>query len=506
MNNRSKLTNLALSALLLLQPTCAFAQVDDGPQLSTESGSSKDATAVEGKPTNILAPGQTINKPTAKATLERVSVPDESTEPKKVDSKETEATEATKPEVLTDEEKAEIKSPKASPSLSVEMKLEKLAKEKAATEERAIEKAKSAEAKDAVTAKSGAKKESGSFKLFGRIEQISASGDVKMPVLKAMTATMDPRGQKLKGEADENHYSGTIANNFPEEFTGQWGGSMQVWSYHYSPYYLKVDQAEAVQSVKILKKGRNGVVNFNFYRDSKGKTALQPAEVLVSIPMKDSYTFSQMMKGSGVQGQVSPFGKEFQNVMGNMEAPMIKINFGNFQTDGVMTTGVSGNQARQTVVKNAIRQLAPNVVEQQIITKVVSRVKGKNKTNTGYAESVLRFKKLNSQKLYVLAATVNYTSGGKYLDKLIMYGTVDRGRLVQTDPMAGMNKMMGGMMNLEGLGNMFGMPTSGSGKSSPITIPGLGGAAGTGAPRGQTQIQGMPKGFDPYEILKRMNH
>ncbi len=456
---------LLLSCLIALSPVTAIAQVEAGTESVPES--------TENKPAQTPASGLT--------------------DPAKSES----VTATPKAEIITNQDLEEMKSPSASPSLGMEKKLEELAKQQAkqAEVQKKPEEVKTAAPKEEGTEKTAAKK-SPSMKLFGRIEQISASGDVKMPVLKAMTAKLDPRGEKLQAKAEESKYTGTITRNFPTDFQGQWGGTMQVWNYHYSPLYLQRDRAEAVQSVKILKRGRKGSVNFNFYRDTRGQTALKPADVLVSVPMKDTYSYKQMMANSGnMQSQMVPFDKSFQQVMGNMEAPVVKINFGNFQTDGVMTTGISGNQSRQTLVKNVIRQLAPNVIEQQIITKNVSKVKGSNRINTGYADSVLRFKKLNSRQLYVLAASVNYTSKGKYLDKLIMYGTVDRGRMMQTDPMAGLNKMMGGMMNLQGLGNMFGMPTNGGSgsSSSPLAVPG-----------GQGQ-QGLPPGFNPYDILKKLN-
>ena len=508
MKQKSPLTYLLLSALLTLNPVCSVVLAQEQEK-------------------NVLAPAQDVAMPSTK-----------------VEDKQTQTGSVKKDIQMSEADKKDIASPKASPSISVEKKLEELAKQQAALEaqKKELEAAKSKliqEAKKDMAAKraeaakkdaaanlrpvskkvSAPAKKSDSMKLFGRIEQISKSGDVKMPVLKAMTAKLDPRGRKLQAKVEETKYSGTIAKNFPTDFRGQWGGSLQVWSYQYSPLYLKVDRAQAVQSVKILKKGRKGNVNFNFYRDRLGKVALRPAEVLLSIPMKDSYTYGQMMKSnSGMQNQMAPFGKSFENVMANMEVPMVKINFGNAQTDGVMTTGISGNQFKQVLVKNVIRQLAPNVIEQQIVTRVNTRVKGKNKTNSGYAESVLRFKKLNTNRLYVLAASVNYTKSGKYLDKMIMYGTVDRGRLVQTDPMSGMNQMMGNMMNLQGLGKMFGMPTnSGSRNSDPRLrggtqiqgFPNLRGGPqmlrGNQNLRRGNQIQGMPQGFDPYEILKRMN-
>lgn len=387
-----------------------------------------------------------------------------------------------------DTKKAEEK--KSSVSTELDKKLEGLAKKQVKVQD-----AKEIEAiqKTGVEPASTQKVKAPSVQLFGRIEQISKSGSVKMPVLKAMTAKMDPRGRKLQAKAEENKYSGTVTSFFPRDFQGTWGGQLQIWSYHWSQLYLKFDRQEAIQSQKILKKGRKGNVNFVFYRNSRGRTSLKPAEVLVSIPMKDSYTYNQMMNGSN-KGQMAPFGDSFQKVMGNMEMPMVKINFGNFQTDGVMVTGVSGNEAKQRVVKNVIRQLAPNVLEQQIITRATTKVKGTNRTNTGYAESVLRFKKLGRGKMYVLAATVNYTSKGGYLDKLIMYGYVNQGKLVQTNPMGSLNGMMGNMMNLQ---KMFGMPT-GTGtntrnRANPYGYPGRG------------QMQGLPKNFNPNDILKRMN-
>lgn len=471
-------TNLAMQVLIIAAPISALAQ--------TESNTGGEAKSEVDKK-NMLAPKQNVKLPPTK--VEGVK----KEEPVVID--------------FTKNDKSKVqKSEKVSPSVKssnprVDSQLEKQLQDLANQQSNILEKKRNAPAnvKNSMNlapanTQTTAKK-STPLKLFGRIEQISAKGSVKMPVLKALTPKMDTsRTQKLKAKTEQNTYSGTIAKFFPSDFVGQWGGQLQIWSYHWSPLYLKVDRAEAVQSAKILKKGRTGNVNFHFYKNRRGTTSLKPADVLVSIPLKDSHNFSQMMKNSP-KSQMAPFGNSFDGVMGNMNVPIVKISFGNVQTDGVMLSGVSGNQFKQTLVRNVIRQLSPNVIEQQIITKSVSKIKGTGKTKTGYAESVLRFKKLGRGKLYVLAASVNYTSKGKYLDKLIMYGNVQQGRLVQTDPMSGINKMMGNMMNMQGLGSMFGMPTNTNQRGK---------SGGHYNKRANPYGGGLPGGFNPMQMMKQL--
>lgn len=319
--------------------------------------------------------------------------------------------------------------------------------------------------------------------LVGRIEQISGEGDVKMPVLKAQTAVLDKRGKLLPGEVEK--YSGTIAQSFPTDFRGIWGGTLQIWSYRYSPDYLTVDREEAISSAKVLKPKRSGSVNFNFHNDGRtGQVALEPATVLLTVPISDTNTFSQMTSGSSM----GAFGGMFNQMMSNMEAPCIGIHFGKASASSI-ERGVSGNDFQQVVAKNVIRMLGPGVLEQQIVTKFTTRTPG-GKTNSGFDESVMRFKKLDNNKLYVLCAAVKYGQSGKYLSKLIMYGTVDRNRRMDTNPMGQMNSMMGGMGGMN-MGDMQKMMNGISGQSRGGAIqvphggfqnmPGMGGMGSGGA-------------------------
>lgn len=336
--------------------------------------------------------------------------------------------------------------------------------------------------------------------LTGRIEQISGEGEVKMPVLKAQTAVLDTRGKLLPGEVEK--YSGTVAKSFPTDFRGIWGGTLQIWSYRYSPDYLAVDREEAISTAKLLKPKRSGVVNFNFYNDRFNQVALQPATVLLSVPISETNTFSQMTSGSGGMGAFSGM---FSQMMGNMEAPVINIHFGTYTTNSA-ERGVSGNDWKQDVAKNVIRMLGPGVLEQQIVTKYTTRTPA-GKTSSGYDESVMRFKKLDNNKLYVLCAAVKYSHTGKYLSKLIMYGTVDRNRRMDTNPMGGMNSMMGagGMGGMDMQKMMNGM-MGGSG-SGPIQVPhggfqnmpGMGGMTIPGGSGGAGSAGGL------NELMKQLN-
>jgi hypothetical protein len=340
----------------------------------------------------------------------------------------------------------------------------------------------------------------GTTKLFGRIEQIAAEGDLKMPAMEMQKPSLDTRGKLLPGEIEK--YSGTIAKSFPSDFRGVWGGNLQIWSYRYTPAYLAIDRAEATSSANVLKPQRSGAVNFNFYQDSKtGGIALEPANVLLSVPMKDTTSFKQMAGEMG--GQMGGFASMFNQMAGNMEAPVVAIHFGKAEANS-MERGISGNDFKQVVAKNVIRDLGPGVLEQQIVTKYVSKTQA-GKVNSGYDESVMRFTKLPSGQLYVLCAAVKYSSSGKYLSKLIMYGNVDKNRRMQTNPYAQMNSMMGGMMNLGEMQKMMGgaaqrggtiqVPHGGFGQ-----MPGFGGFGGTG---GGSAPAGGAGGLN--DILKQLN-
>lgn len=306
-------------------------------------------------------------------------------------------------------------------------------------------------------------------KLFGRIDQIAGEANVEMPNLKMETAKMDTSGrQPLQAAASESHFSGSVAASFPMDFSGTWGGTIRVWRYSVSPLSYQVDAAESNKLREILTPGTAGDVNFVFQHDY-GKIDLEPAQVRIMIPASQSYSYQKMMQAGGAQ--MGGMGGMVSQMMANMKVPVI-LHFGTVSTRGSMEVGVSGNQIDQRVVKNEIRQLAPAVVEEQIVTRNAS-AQSSGRVEQGYTESVLRFTRQSPTQLYVLAASVDYDGSGKFLRKLIMYGNVVRGQVMNTSPyptgMGDMTKVMqqmgggaGGAAGLSSILNSLGAATGGA--------------------------------------------
>jgi len=141
-------------------------------------------------------------------------------------------------------------------------------------------------------------------------------------------------------------------------------------------------------------------------------------------------------------------------MMANMKVPVM-LHFGSVSTRGSMEVGVSGNQIDQRVVKNEIRQLAANVLEEQIVTSNRS-IQSSGHSEDGYTESVLRFTRQSPTQLYVLAASVDYSASGKFLRKLIMYGNVYRGQVMDTNPYPAAMGNLQEMLNAQGGGGSMG--------------------------------------------------
>lgn len=301
--------------------------------------------------------------------------------------------------------------------------------------------------------------------LYGRIDQIASEANVSMPVFTMEKAKLDTsRSQPFQASASEARFSGSVARSFPMDFSGSWGGQLKVWRYNVSSLSERIDPAETNKFERILTPGTSGNVNFNFEHDMAGSIDLEPAMVRIMIPATESYSYQQMANNP----QMAGLGGMVSQMMANMKVPVI-LHFGTISTGGALT-GVSGNKIDQVVVKNVIRQLAPDVLEQQIVTRDSSVVAGTGASNQGYTESVLRFTRRSSTDLYVLAASVDYSSSGEFLRKLIMYGDVLRGQSVNTSPYPTEYGNLSGMLQ--------GANGGGSTAGLSSLLSGLGGAGG----------------------------
>jgi len=317
------------------------------------------------------------------------------------------------------------------------------------------------------------------MKLYGRIEQLTATTGANFPIqLKSMTAQMDNTpSSKLSGKVgtDPTLFSGTIAKSFPSDYRGNWGGTLKVWTVVQDPICYKIDPVEATKLAKIFKSGSEGQVNFQFANDVKGGIYLAPAQVMFQESGADAglgQQMSQMMGGQSLSA-MGPMGAMMQQMAANMPVPVI-FSFGDIQSSS-MAKGLSGNDFVQRTLRNTTRQLAANVLEQDVVAQSNEIMKSTGQPRTRYSESVLRFTKVNAQQMYVQAAAVTYGPDKKFQDKIIMYGYVTKGTQAQTNPYAG---IMGGGMpgggQIPGAGSIFG----GGGNGQMPQLPGGMGGAG----------------------------
>lgn len=292
-------------------------------------------------------------------------------------------------------------------------------------------------------------------KLYGRIEQIVQSPGAQFPYpLQSQTAKLDARGLVQSRQQGEASFSGAIVKSFPQQFTGTWGGSLKVWTAQIDPICWQIDADEANRMKQLLVSGREGTVNFNFSQD-KGKIDLEPAQVALMVPMKETHMQEEMNKMlGGGQGQLgggltlpgmdaNQLAQAMRQVVNNMNVPII-LCFGAINRTDV--EGISGNAISAEVLKNTIRQLSPGVLEQQIVAGESQRNSKTGKARQEYAETVIRFTSRSANDLYVVAAAVNYTADRKFERKLVLYGNVRRGVVMpdMTNPLNILNNTLPG--------------------------------------------------------------
>lgn len=322
-------------------------------------------------------------------------------------------------------------------------------------------------------------------KLFGRIEQIAGGNGASFPiVLKAMTPQLDTSLDKPKlssGASQAAMFSGVLTKSFPSDYRGNWGGELTVWRVEQDPICFKIDPEEASKVLKIFKTGAKGNTNFMFAQDTKGGIVLAPAQVMFSVPGKDvgaEKQMAQMMGGSfAAMGQM---GQMMAQMAQNMPVPVI-FSFGDIQSNQ-FAKGLSGNEFVQRTLRNQVRELAPNVLEQQIVAEDNEIMRATGQPRKRYEESVLRFTKVNSQQMYVQAAQVVYGPDRKFQQKIIMYGYMTKGQVANTNPYSGIMPMMQP-------GSGFPLMQPGQGSGFPLMQPGSG-----------QQLQ-LPPGFNPLQNL-----
>ena len=296
--------------------------------------------------------------------------------------------------------------------------------------------------------------------LYGRIEELAASTGATLQLGK-MVAMTPMRDTSLDKKNPPKTLSGSAVQTFPMDFRGTWSGDLQVYSFNYDKTAWEFDRDETLKEYQILRPGTKGRTTATFYQTGT-KIALQPCQVIFQGVMSGQDMMKQM-QGSQGAGLNALFGGNGANIMANMQMPtMYALHLGDL-TSG---RGVTGNELNSQLMKNTLRQLAPDVVEQNVVTRDSDRNPTTGKIKLGYSESVLRFTRQSANRLYVQAATVNYRSDGRFQTKIILYGYLDRssGGSYGANPYGGLNPYgsagsanpFGGLLPGGGAGGMGG--------------------------------------------------
>lgn len=275
--------------------------------------------------------------------------------------------------------------------------------------------------------------------LTGRIEELCKGNSAVLPLKwKKMEPIRDTTldAKPIVGKAATNTLAAgaqQVQRAYPMDFRGTWSGTLTIFTRAFSPLKYQLDSAEATKEYNYLTPGKQGQTTITFY--PRGASSyMEPCQVMFQSMQSMGELNANMAKAYGIDSQRNPM---FAN-MQNMQVPvMYSLHLGDL-TNG---TGVTGNQLQSRLMKNEIRQLRPDIIEQQVVTQDSDRNPQTGKTRLGYGESVLRFTRIDANRLYLQAATVNYATDGKFLNKVVLYGTLNRvasvgaGAAVPNNPM-----------------------------------------------------------------------
>ena len=260
--------------------------------------------------------------------------------------------------------------------------------------------------------------------LSGRIEELCKDKTATLPLVwKKMEPVRDTRldakvatAAPLVGKANSAQAGVSAQQAYPMDFRGTWSGNLTIYNRTFDPSRWQFDPAEANKEYKIMSPGQSGQTTITFYQRPDKSCYMEPCQVLFSSTQSMSEMSQNLNKSMGINAQQTA-------MFGNMQVPVIyALHLGDL-TSGI---GVTGNQLQSRLMKNDIKQLRPDVIEQVVVTHDSDRNQQTGKTRLSYSESVLRFTRVDANRLYLQAAAVNYRNDGKFSDKVVLYGTLNR--------------------------------------------------------------------------------
>jgi hypothetical protein len=264
-------------------------------------------------------------------------------------------------------------------------------------------------------------------KLYGRIEQLTTQNGAQLPANLTrqpaqQSAKLDqPSSTQLPGRASITAVK--PQTYFPDAFLGYWQGTLKVHANQFSSLAYEVDREETTKEVELLAPGRVGSVTFSFVRNG-GQLSLEPTRIVFSAPMSQSRHAEELKELANSNPMLG------QDVAGFLQS--VPYYYGLEMGNVAQGTGITGNALHNQVIKNDIRQLGNGIVEQDLVSYNQERNPRDGRMQSGYSEMVLRFYQQAGQQLYVQVASVNYLADGRFKDKILLYGTVQRASSTQS--------------------------------------------------------------------------
>ena len=226
-------------------------------------------------------------------------------------------------------------------------------------------------------------------KLYGRIQELYSSTGAKLPLPFEPMAPI--RDTSLDGE--KLHAGVSKQQSYPTDFRGTWTGELVMISSKFDKAFWDFDAAEANSQSELLKVGTKGRCTVNFEKAKDQSISLEPCRIMFNAPM-----------------------------LGSNQNRFYALHLGDLNSGW----GVTGNELNCQLKKNEMKQSNDNSVEQQIVTLDTDRNPRTKKTRSGYTENVLSFTRVEKNKLYLQAASVSYDNDGRFQNKVILTGTLNR--------------------------------------------------------------------------------
>jgi hypothetical protein len=309
---------------------------------------------------------------------------------------------------------------------------------------------------------------------------------------------VDAQVTKLSGKANESLLSTKVdetQQGFPIDYRGNWTGQLRVNLVNIDPSYYDFDRAEAEKQARMITPGISGKCTVSFYQGSNNKVQVRPTQVVFTVMAN----LAEEAKDLNLAN--SPLGAMLGNVnlssLSGMQVPVpVAMPLGVLSSN----TGVTGNQLTSDLVKIDLKEIAKGVLEEQLVTHDTDR-NSSGQVRDFYTESVMRFTLINNDNMSMQAASVSYDNQGKYLNKIILAGNLQRGGSTDATPQTytlfgnqGQNGQSGGAA-ANPLDALFGGAAGGQGGAG-LFGGGNGGNGGNGNGQGGgllDQVQQMQK-------------